>query len=109
MYANGEGVPEDDTEAVRWFRLAAEQGLVDSQTNLAVAYSLGRGILKNYVIAYAWFNVASASGDQQALEGRSLLEGQMTPSQIAEAQQLSTEIFERIQGNQWSWKDEKDN
>ena len=26
MYANGEGVPEDDAEAVRWYRLAADQG-----------------------------------------------------------------------------------
>jgi TPR repeat protein len=26
MYANGDGVPEDDAEAVRWYRLAAEQG-----------------------------------------------------------------------------------
>ncbi|MBN4047960.1 SEL1-like repeat protein [bacterium AH-315-O15] len=26
MYENGEGVPEDYTEAVRWYRLAADQG-----------------------------------------------------------------------------------
>ena len=26
MYANGFGVPEDDDEAVRWYRMAAEQG-----------------------------------------------------------------------------------
>ena len=26
MYANGYGVPEDDAEAVRWYRLAADQG-----------------------------------------------------------------------------------
>ena len=26
MYADGRGVPEDDAEAVRWFRLAADQG-----------------------------------------------------------------------------------
>ena len=26
MYANGEGVPQDDAEAVRWYGLAAEQG-----------------------------------------------------------------------------------
>ena len=26
MYANGEGVPQNDVEAVKWYRLAAEQG-----------------------------------------------------------------------------------
>lgn len=26
MYHNGEGVPEDDTEAVKWYLLAAQQG-----------------------------------------------------------------------------------
>jgi len=26
MYDYGEGVPEDDAEAMKWFRLAAEQG-----------------------------------------------------------------------------------
>ena len=28
MYDNGRGVPESDAEAVKWFRLAAEQGIV---------------------------------------------------------------------------------
>ncbi len=27
MYENGRGVPQDDKEAVRWYRLAAVQGL----------------------------------------------------------------------------------
>ena len=27
MYANGDGLPEDDAEAVRWYRMAAEQGI----------------------------------------------------------------------------------
>ncbi len=29
--ANGRGVPQDDAEAAKWFRLAAEQGLVEAQ------------------------------------------------------------------------------
>ena len=36
MYAYGEGIPEDDTEAVKWFRLAAEQGYARAQFNLGV-------------------------------------------------------------------------
>ena len=31
MYANGEGVPQDDAEAVKWSRLAAEQGYASAQ------------------------------------------------------------------------------
>ena len=30
-YATGEGVPQDDAEAVQWYRLAAEQGLANAQ------------------------------------------------------------------------------
>ena len=31
MYENGEGVPEDDKEAVKWYTKSAEQGLADAQ------------------------------------------------------------------------------
>ncbi len=31
MYENGEGVPQDYKEAVKWYRLAAEQGQVNAQ------------------------------------------------------------------------------
>ena len=41
MYANGEGVPEDDAEAVRWYRLAADQGLADAQYNLGLRHDRG--------------------------------------------------------------------
>ena len=35
MYDTGEGVPQDDAEAVRWFRLAAEQGVEFASKYLA--------------------------------------------------------------------------
>ena len=34
MYAAGAGVPQDDREAVRWYRLAADQGLAEAQSAL---------------------------------------------------------------------------
>ena len=40
MYDTGEGVPEDDAEAVKWFRMAAEQGA--TQSNLGVMYAARR-------------------------------------------------------------------
>ena len=36
MYDNGEGVPEDDATAVKWFTKAAEQGHAKAQYNLAL-------------------------------------------------------------------------
>jgi len=38
MYANGDGVPQNDEEAVRWYRLAAEQGDANAQFNLGGMY-----------------------------------------------------------------------
>jgi uncharacterized protein len=34
MYDNGNGVPENDVEAAKWYRLAAERGLAKAQFNL---------------------------------------------------------------------------
>ena len=41
MYDEGEGVAQDDAEAVRWYRLAAEQGDAGAQNNLGVMYDEG--------------------------------------------------------------------
>jgi TPR repeat protein len=35
-YATGRGVSQDDAEAVRWYRLSADQGHADARTNLGV-------------------------------------------------------------------------
>ena len=34
MYENGEGVKQDDREAAKWYRKAAEQGNADAQKAL---------------------------------------------------------------------------
>ena len=99
-YANGNGVPQNYAEAVKWYRLGAYQGNEYAQSNLGFMYATGAGVVINYVTAYAWFNIAAAAGVELALNNRLILEQEMTPAQIAEAQQLSTEIFERIQ--QWN-------
>ena len=39
MYAEGASVARDRTEATRWYAKAAEQGLAQSQYNLAVSYT----------------------------------------------------------------------
>ena len=43
-YANGDGVPQDNAEAERWYRLAAYQGHADAQYSLGLMYQLGYGV-----------------------------------------------------------------
>ena len=42
-YDTGEGVPQDDAEAVIWYRRAAEQGHAGAQYSLGRMYDIGRG------------------------------------------------------------------
>ncbi len=94
MYANGEGVPEDDAEAVRWYRLAADQGDIDAQYNLGIMYAKGEGVPSDVVIAYMWSNLAAAQGHEGARTNKAIVEEEMTREQIAEAQRLSREWLE---------------
>ena len=66
MYANGEGVPENDAEAVKWYRLAAEQGHADAQFNLGNMYARGDGVPENDAEAVKWYRLAAEQGDAVA-------------------------------------------
>ncbi len=59
-------------------------------------YADGRGVIKDPVQAYVWFNVAGASGDETARKGLSLVEEEMIPEQKAQATKQARELFERL-------------
>ena len=56
----------DDTEAVRWYRRAAEQGDVLAQYNLGWMYENGRGVGRDRVEAVRWYRLAAEQGDADA-------------------------------------------
>ena len=97
LYDNGDGVPEDDTEAVKWYRKAADQGDADAQFNLGLMYRKGDGITQDDVMAYMWFNLAAAQGYEYAKKNKGLISKRMTKEQIAEAQKLSREWMAKRQ------------
>jgi hypothetical protein len=66
MYSKGEGVPENDTEAVRWYRLAADQGHPKAQYNLGNSYANGTGVPQNHAEAVRWFRLGADRGDAKA-------------------------------------------
>ena len=62
MYAGGIGVPENNAEAFKWFRKAAEQGHAKAQYNLGLMYDKGQGVPQDYAEAVKWYRLAAEQG-----------------------------------------------
>jgi TPR repeat protein len=60
------GVPKDYAEAVKWYRLAAEQGNVFAQYELGRMYHNGTGVPKDYAEAAKWWRLAAEQGNAGA-------------------------------------------
>ena len=82
-------------EAVRWYRLAAEQGNADAQFTLGLMYEKGKGVPEDDVLAHMWWNLSASMGNDDAAERRDRVAGKMTPAQIQEAHQLARECVKR--------------
>jgi TPR repeat protein len=89
MIENGEGVTKSESEAMKWYGLAAEQGYPHAQLRLGLAYATGQGVERNYINAYEWLSLSAAQGESTALTSLNNVESLMTPSQIEEAQKLA--------------------
>ncbi len=89
MYAEGELVSQDYKEAVKWYRLSAEQGIAQAQYTLGVMYVIGKGVPQDYVLAHMWFNLSSSNGVKNGTEGRNMAEKKMSTQQIEKAQELA--------------------
>ena len=93
MYSNGKGVPQDNAEAVKWYRLAAEQGYDKAQNYLGIMFELGDGVLQDNTMAHMWYNIASANGGDKSGEWRDGLAGRMTSADISKAQVMARECM----------------
>ncbi len=62
MYGHGEGVIQNDEEAVEWYRKAAQQDHVIAQFNLGARYATGEGVVQNNEEAIKWYEKAIEQG-----------------------------------------------
>ena len=65
-YAVGNEVRQNNAEAVKWYRKAAEQDYADAQFELARCYDTGCGVRKNDVEAAKWYRKAAEQGHGDA-------------------------------------------
>jgi Sel1 repeat len=107
IYGIGEKVPLDYGRAIELLTASAESGYPGAQYALGNAFYLGHmAQRKDYVRAYAWFNVYVVCTPRLRWCGkdqRAALEKLMTPEQVAEAQSLSKALLAKIQTAKHKW------
>jgi len=61
-YIRGEGVPQNYTEAYRWFAKAAERGNPAGQYRIGQMYAQGLGVLRDDAEAVRWYFLSAEQG-----------------------------------------------
>ena len=67
----------------------ADQGVAAAQNKLGVMYENGKGVAKDTVLAYMWFNIGAANGDEMGAKNRDLIVKQMTSQEIEKAKAMA--------------------
>jgi uncharacterized protein len=83
--------------AVKWYRLAAEEGYAVAQSNLGTMYQNGQGVIQDNVYAHMWYNIAASSGLDFLTKNRDLIAKQMTPADISKAQEMAREWMKNFE------------
>ncbi len=65
-YTYGRDVPQDYATAVKYYRIAADQGHAKAQSYLGICYETGKGVPQNYGEALKYYRIAADQGDTLA-------------------------------------------
>ena len=90
-YAEGDGVPSDNREAIKWFLMAARKSDANSQFRLSEMYLNGDGVDKDVIAAYAWLSLSIGNGANKR-GVRDNLERNMTKTQVEEAKGMADSL-----------------
>jgi TPR repeat protein len=87
MSHTGEGVPQNETDAVQWLLRAAIQGHPEAQRLLGRLYLAGQGVPRNEAEAVYWYRRAADQGDPefQWQLGLKYLHGLGVPPDVVQA------------------------
>jgi uncharacterized protein len=93
MYEKGQGVPQNDQEAVKWYRKAAGQGNAEAQALLGAMYV--KAVPPDNVRAYMWFELAvqqylrQGGTNMETEQRRDTIATQLTSAQLAAVRRLA--------------------
>jgi TPR repeat protein len=80
-------VDTDYSEAIKWYRLAADQGYPEAENNLGALYEAGLGAAQDEVIAVKWFRLAAVHENVKAQTNLGIMyaNGKGVPQDFTEA------------------------
>jgi TPR repeat protein len=89
MYQDGSGVAKDASQAIFWYRKAAQQGYATAQKNLGSMYLYGDDVQKDVVQAASWLRKAADQDEStaQTLIGAMYAKGDGVPKDLVLAYQ----------------------
>ncbi len=99
----GKGGSRDTDTGIRLLQHASESGVAVAQFMLGQVYQEGIATVQNYVLAHAWYSLASALGDRRAREARNRLAAQMSLAQLEQAQQEAAGWSEHLR----AWREKE--
>ena len=91
MHEWGNGVPKDNSQALKWYKRSAELSHKDAQNNLGALYSKGEGTEQNFVEALKWFLISAENGSEGGQKNIRILEKRMNYEKISQAQKFAND------------------
>lgn len=95
MYSLGQGLSQDKSAAVDWYRKSAIQGHKVAQFYLGRMYMDGTGIHQDYDEAYIWLSIASFEYEAP-LKYRDMAANKLSAKKLEVAKQRGEKLFEYI-------------
>jgi len=101
MYDYGHGVEKSPSESIKWYLMAAEQGVPLVQHDIGIKYFQGQGVEQNYIEAAKWWGMSANAGiaDSQFNLGLMHYRGIGIPKDYVKAGKLFDAAAEQGHGN----------
>ncbi len=109
MQQFGEGSPQDNVEAAKWYQKAVDQGFGEAYTNLGYMYDGGLGVAQNQQRAVELYTSGAEKGSLNAMLnlGVSYWKGEGVPKDLVQAYKwldLARFYTQRSPNKQLKWR-----
>ena len=85
----------DYATALMYLRSLAKQNHKKAQGTLGWMYEAGKGVQRDYIMAFVWYYLAVANGHKKAHRNRNSAESKLDEDELKKAQALSKRCLEK--------------